>query len=96
MIREVYRFRFRSDIDLAEAESTLHLAIVAAEGLFGEAQTRMDVAYAVDPSITAVIVDASTEVGQAVSAIFTAFVLREFGRQAFDVRRFDGVGEGRR
>jgi hypothetical protein len=96
MPRDFYRYRFRSEIDLRDAEDTLLLAILAAEGLFGEAQVRMDAGYAVDHSIHTVIVDASTDVGQAVSAIFTAFALREFGRCAVDVRRVEGVGEGRR
>ena len=95
MIREAYRYRFRSDVNPRDVEDTLFLAIIAAEGLFGEARTRMDVAYATDPSIRAFIVDASTEVGQAVNAIFTAFVLREFGRLAVDVRRVESVGEAR-
>jgi hypothetical protein len=94
--REYYRYRFRRDVALREAEDTLLLAILAAEGLFGEAQVRMDAGYAVDASIQTIIVDASTDVGQAVSAIFTAFILREFGRHAVDVRRVEGVGEGRR
>ena len=33
-------------IDLAEARNTLLLAIVAAEGLVGEARVRLDAAYA--------------------------------------------------
>ena len=94
MARDIYRYQFRRDIALREAEDTLLLAILAAEGLFGEAQVRMDAGYDVDPSIHTIIVDASTEVGQAVSAIFTAFVLREFGRLAVHVRRVDSVGEG--
>jgi len=96
MTCKVYRYRFRTDVDLRDVEDTLLLSILAADGLFGEARARMDVAYAVDPSIHTIIVDASTDVGQAVSAVFTAFVLREFGRHAVDVRRVQGVGEGRR
>ena len=95
MARDTYRYLFRGDIALGEAEETLLLALVAAEGLFGEAQVRMDAGYAVDHSIQTIIVDASTDVGQAVSAIFTAFVLREFGRHAVHVRRIEGIGEGR-
>jgi hypothetical protein len=95
MARDIYRYQFRGDIALGEAEQTLLLAILAAEGLFGEAQVRMDAGYAIDSSIHTIIVDASTDVGQAVSAIFTAFVLREFGRHAVHVRRVESIGEGR-
>jgi hypothetical protein len=88
---QVYRYRFAPGVDLGEAEDTLLLAMLAAEGLLGEARVRMDAAYAVDESIRAIVVDASTVVGQIVSAIFTTLVLREFGRQAVDVRRFEGL-----
>lgn len=83
---EAYRYKFRQDVDLHEAESTLLLSILAAEGLFGAARVRMDAGYAVDGSIRAIVVDASTDVGQAVCSILTAFLQREFGGSAFGVR----------
>ena len=101
MATEVYRYRFRPDVDLESAEETLLLAILAAEGLFGEARVRMDAGYVVDPGLRALVVDASTLVGQAVNGIFTSLALREFGRDAFHVRRIAGnpggaCGEGGR
>ena len=92
MITEAYRYRFGENVDLAEAENTLLLSVLAAEGLHGEARVRMDAGYAIDPSIRVIVVDASTEVGQVVNSIFTAFLLREFGRLSFHVRRVEGVG----
>ena len=88
---QVYRYRFAPGVDLQEAEDTLLLAMLAAEGLLGEARVRMDAAYTVDESIRAIVVDASTVVGQIISTIFTTLVLREFGRQAVDVRKFEGL-----
>lgn len=89
----VYRFRFKRRVALAEAEATLHLAIIAAESLFGTARVRMDGAYLMDERLRVCVVDASSEIGQAICRIFTGFVLREFGEAAFEVRR---VGEPRR
>ncbi len=37
MTTGVYRFTFDKDIALTDAEATLHLAMIAAEGLFGNA-----------------------------------------------------------
>jgi len=91
MITEAYRYRFRENVDLAEAEDTLLLAVLAVEGLFGEAQVRLDLGFAADEAIGVIVVDASTEVGQAVNSIFTAYLLREFGRLSFHVRRVEGV-----
>jgi len=92
MRTDVYRFTFVPTIDMLEAEATLQLAIAAADGLFGEARTRMDVAYFVDVSRASMFVDGNTPVGNAVIRIFTAFATREFGPDAFAVRRMPAAG----
>lgn len=91
MIATAYRFRFHETIGLHDAEDTLHLAILAATGIFGEARVRMDGSYGVDTTINVIVVDASTLIGQVIAAIFTAFVSREFGQGAFHVRRVEGL-----
>jgi hypothetical protein len=90
MPAEAYRYRFKEFVDPLAAEAALHLAIIAAEGLYGEAQVRMDAGYAIDGSIRAIVVDASTPVGQDVCAMFTHFLLRQYGTDAFDVRQVEG------
>ncbi len=89
-----YRYRFSEDIDLQDAEDTLRLALLAAEGIFGRTRVRMDAWYAVDESINVIIVDASTPVGMVANLVFGAFLAREFGVNAFDVRRVQLVAEG--
>jgi hypothetical protein len=88
---QAYRYRFREDVDILDTEVTLHLAIIAAEGLYGEARVRMDAAYALDETISAIVVDASTAVGQVVCAMFTHFLLRQYGSGVFHVCRVEGV-----
>ena len=83
----VFRFAFRPGTDLTEVETTLHLAIVAAEGLFGEARVRMEVAYDLDTAKSVVLIDGRTGAGDAAVRIFTAFITREFGEDSFEVRR---------
>lgn len=87
MKTDVYRFTFARTIDLVEAESTLQLAILATEGLLGEACVRMETSYNVDAPRCAILVDGGTTAGNAVVRIFTAFITREFGADAFSVRR---------
>ena len=82
----LYRYRFAENVDVEDAEGTLQLAILAAQGILGEARVRMDCTYSIDPSIRAIIVDASTPVGQVISSIFTSFAMLEFGRDAVNVR----------
>jgi hypothetical protein len=90
MFEQAYRYRFADRVDLRDAGDTLLLAVLAAEGLFGAAQVRLDFGFAADEAIGVIVVDASTDVGQAVNGIFTSFISREFGRGAFCVKRVEG------
>ena len=87
MKSDVYRFTLARVVDLIEAESTLQLAILATEGLLGEACVRMETSYHIDAPRCAVLIDGGTPAGNAVVRIFTAFITREFGADAFSVRR---------
>jgi hypothetical protein len=49
----------------------------------------MDGSYSLDREGRAITVDASTVVGQVVAAVFTAYIIKEFGRDSFTVRRLD-------
>jgi hypothetical protein len=91
MSTQAYRYKFLEKVDVLDAEITLHLAIIAAEGLYGEARVRMDAGYAIDESIHTIVVDASTPVGQDVCAMFMHFLLRQHGPEAFNVRRVEGL-----
>lgn len=87
MIVRGYRYKFLSAAALQEAEKTLLLATLAAEGLYGESRVRMDAAYAVDETLNTIAVDTSTSVGDDIASMFTAFVSRELGQSKFLVRR---------
>ena len=85
MITEGYRYKFVEGVALREAENTLLLSLLAAEGLYGEARVRMDAGYAVDAALRVIVVDGATPVGQDVCNIFTAFITKEFGPRSFCV-----------
>lgn len=89
MTVDVYRFEFDQRASLAEAEMTLHLASFAVEGLLGTARVRLDFSYFVDEPRRTIIVDGTTEVGEAIVRVFTGLALREFGEAVFQVRRVD-------
>lgn len=89
-----YRFRFGERVTLRDAENTLLLAVVAADGIFGEARVRMDGGFIIDPPIRVIVVDASTAVGQVVASVFNELCRWEFGREAFDVRRVELIVQG--
>jgi hypothetical protein len=87
MTTDVYRITINCAAKVSDAEQTLHLAILAAEGLFGEAQVRMDTAYHLDEPRRVLIIDASTAVGRVVLRMFIALLLHEIGCDAFTIRR---------
>lgn len=82
-----YRFEMDPSVDLAEAEMSLHLAMIALEGLYGPAGVRLDARYCRDEPGRALVVDSSTRVGGTLVRVFAALLLREFGDGGFVVRR---------
>lgn len=82
-----YKYQFGESSDLRDVEDTLLLAHLAAEGIFGEARVHLDGAYSIDREARTLTADAATAVGQIVNAVFTAFAIKEFGRDGFTVRR---------
>ena len=82
----IYRFIFDKSVSMADAETTLQLAILGAESLFGESMVRMDAAYSIDEARRVCVVDASNEVGRCICRVFTGYLAREFGGDAFSVR----------
>ena len=93
MRKEMYRYEFQQDAPLEEIEEALLLAILATESLHGEAQVRLDAAHYFDPAKHACIIDASTAVGKDVNRLFTGFLVREFGRNAFKVKHVEDAVE---
>jgi hypothetical protein len=82
-----YRFTFDPAVPLPEAEASLQLAILAIEGLYGEARVRLDVAYHVDPTCGSITVDGSTEAGAALLGVFMSLLIKEFGSASVTVGR---------
>ena len=87
MNRTRYRYEFEPEISLRDVEESVALAILAAEGVHGEAQVRLDAGYAIDESARACLIDASTVVGETIARVFTGFLRKEFGEDAFRVER---------
>lgn len=91
MKTEVLRYTFASSVCMREVEETLLLAVLAVESLHGESTVRLDASYSVDASRRTCVIDGSTEVGRALSRVFTGFVTREFGGDAFGIHRGDSA-----
>ena len=87
MSTELYRYRFNDDVPARELEESLLLAILAVECLLGESRVRLDARYCLRAKDGVCVIDAGSDVGQDINRIFTGFVSREFGRDAFEVHR---------
>lgn len=87
MTKEIYRYQFGDAVSSRDIEETLLLAVLAAECLHGQSRVRLDAAYCLDEDHRACVVDASTDVGRDISRVFTGFAIREFGEDAFQVKR---------
>lgn len=85
MIR--YRFSFSPELPAPSIAAALLLATIAVRGLHGEAQTRLDLAQAIEVSGPDVAIEATTVVGRDLAKVFTAFLVRQFGGDAFRIER---------
>lgn len=80
-----YRFRFAKRVDLDEAESTLHLAILAAQGLYPEPMIRMAFFYERDDASHQLALSGGEEISDTIARIFTALITQEFGPTSFNL-----------
>ena len=87
MTKDIYRYTFWPEVPKAEVEASLLLALIAVEGLHGEAQTRLDAGHAIGGLFGVCVIDGGTAVGRDLAKVFTAFLRREFGEDSFRVER---------
>jgi len=81
----VYRYRFEPDVPMEEAETSLIMAIVAAEALHGQPAVRLSLRYRLSEEQRACVIDGDNEIARQVVLIFTQFLLRQFGDDAFQI-----------
>ena len=65
----VYHYTFGADVPIEEVEATLLLAVLAAEGLHGEAEVRLEGAHSFDPGRRACAIEADTAVGRDINRL---------------------------
>lgn len=89
----LFRYRLSRSVAPADAETTLLRAIMSVESLHGESQARLDIRHSWDESGRICVLDASTQVGRDLNRLFTGFLKREYGDDAFVVERVNLVSE---
>ena len=87
MQSEIYRYRFDKSLPINEVEESLMLAVLAAESIHGRSAVRLASAFCLDSEKRSCVVDGGTEVGHHIASIFTGFLGKQYGDEAFKVER---------
>lgn len=82
-----YRFVIAKDVPLDEARETLHLAVLAAEGVHGRADVRVDARLTWDMASRTCDIDGFTAAGKDVVKIFASLLEQEYGVSAFTIEK---------
>lgn len=85
----LYHVALKPGVRLSDAELTLKLALLAAEGLHGSSRVRSGCAFHRDPLRHALLVRAKASIGATVASVFRSFLIHEFGKDSFTLRRRD-------
>ena len=94
MNRDIYRYSFGERIPTVEAEESLMLAVLAAECIHGRSALRLAGAFLFDTKKRSCVIDGSTEIGQHIAAIFTGFLGKQFGDEAFKIEKVKKAPSG--
>ena len=82
-----YIWTVSESANMDDAEETLIVSAIAAEGLYGRARVRIDGDFTVDHAQRACTVNADTKVGRSIAQIFTELLILEIGEDKFKVNR---------
>jgi len=85
--KDQYIYHFRRHIDIDDIQDTLTLAVLGAENLHGRARVRLDGWWRLDRQRRVCTIDGSNPIGQDIARLFVGYLAREFGENAFSVRR---------
>ena len=87
------QFVFNHRVSLQEAEMSLHLAMFAVEGLIGRVRVCLDAKYHLDESKRAIVIATRRHAGLLIARVFTGLLMREFGEEAFRVKRVNQLAQ---
>ena len=83
----VMRYQFADTAEMDDVECSLVLALFAVESLHGESRVRLEASHYLEREQRVCVIDSTTVVGFDFAKVFTGFLRREFGPEAFTVRR---------
>lgn len=87
MSLQAYRYDFNESVSFFDVLAVLDYAIVNVESIHGVERVRLDARFAENTARGALVIDATTEVGQTLNQLFVGLARREFGDAAFTIAR---------
>jgi hypothetical protein len=85
----IYKYEFPHSVNITEVQATVTLAVLATESLHGESRVRLEARHTFDAKQRSCLIDANGEVGRDLNRLLLGFISREFGADAFSVKRVD-------
>lgn len=85
------RYQFHDEVNFEDVEGALVVAVLAIESLYGPAAVRVNAGYSANPVTRRCVIDASTNIGQALNQLFVGFLSRDLGPATFTVERVRDV-----
>ncbi len=87
MSLRAYRYEFHQSVSFFDVLAALDHAIGNAESIHGTERVRLDARFAEDTVRGALVIDATSAVGQTLNQLFVGLARREFGDTAFTIAR---------
>ena len=84
-------FEFTPAVRMDEAAGTFQLALLATESLHGADRVTLEAVYKIDADNRVIEVDRTSVVGCTLALVFLGYARREFGQDAFRMRRVHGA-----
>lgn len=92
MSRMLNRLQFREDVPTEEVEAMLQLALLALQSLYGDPQTRLQVALSFNAQKRECLIDESTPLGLELGCLLLGFLQSAFEPDAIRVDRVISQG----
>ena len=86
---KIYEYSFPESVPAQELEDTCMLAMMAVESLHGRTRVREEVWFRLDAANRTCVIDASTDVGDALRRLFAGFAVMEYGEDAVNITCLD-------
>lgn len=87
MYHQIVTIVFKRGVPMSEVDGTLRLARLACDALYGADRVEFEAQHEIDHGRRICRIDTASDVGVALAAVFRGYARREFGVDAFEIKR---------